>query len=344
MRALEIEATNHCNTCCLHCPREAITRPMGMMTWDVFRTVVDRILECEHIDAVDFSGMGEPTLNPLLPRFVGYLSERLPTYLTTNAATLTTAKIEELLDAGLDYAIISFNGFDGETYAQMMGRLSLETVTQNIRNLVDKGSAKIQVIANTSVTRQTREHLPEIKTYLGNLGISNVFFSQCHNRGGYLTDYSVCDTVVPATECGRCDIFTSTHFVAWNGELLACCHDLRGDGLIGSLITENPSMVLARKRRISERGVGFQMCENCNDMQRFSLDQTPDGTSLSEWIYSLYTGEDARTTKLIETIRHQQERIQELEESLRARESGRRVRITSRVKRLLGITGGSPRT
>lgn len=41
---IEIEATNLCNTRCLHCPHEAISRPSGRMAWEVFQRLADQAL------------------------------------------------------------------------------------------------------------------------------------------------------------------------------------------------------------------------------------------------------------------------------------------------------------
>jgi MoaA/NifB/PqqE/SkfB family radical SAM enzyme len=112
MHTLEIEATNQCNTRCLHCPHETITRPKGIMTWETFQTVADKVMALSQPQAVDFAGMGEPTLNPNLYRFIEYFRGRVPTFITTNASALTPRNIEKLINAGLGTIIVSFNGAD----------------------------------------------------------------------------------------------------------------------------------------------------------------------------------------------------------------------------------------
>jgi sulfatase maturation enzyme AslB (radical SAM superfamily) len=324
---VEIEATNYCNTDCLHCPREALTRPMGKMSWDVFQTVADKILSHKPLKAVSFSGIGEPTLNPLLPRFVEYLSGQVSIALTTNAATLTERKARELIDAGLDKVLLSVNGHDQELYSLMMGGLSLEKVSRQVQRFVDMSAGKVQVLANVSVSRQTEAHLADIRRHLGTLGVHEVVFSQCHSRGGHLKAPSVCNTPPPPSGNGRCDVFASTLFVAWNGQVLACCHDLAAEGVIGNLLANDLATILERRRRITERGVSFSICRGCNDMYRFVDDALPGDTPLSEWLYALYTEKDPRAAALQEEIRKKEQRIRELEALVAAYEGGRFMRF-----------------
>ena len=134
---------------------------------------------------------------------------------------------------------------------------------------------------------------------------------------------------MPSIGQGRCDIFADTLFVAWNGQVLACCHDLEGKGRVGDLVTENLGDVLDRKRRVIRQGLWFPMCENCNDMYRFVQDSTPDGRPLSEWVYLLSGGEGQTTALLVDTIVRLEARIQELESLIARYERGRFIRFAS---------------
>ncbi len=326
MEIVEIEATNLCNTACIHCPREALTRPMGKMSWEVFRRVADQALAHDGLQAVSFSGIGEPTLNPLLPRFIGYLSGNVATVLTTNASTLTDRKTGELLEAGLENIIISVNGHNQDLYESMMGGLSFEKVDKRIQHFVEAADGRVKVSANVSISRQTEPHLADIRGYLAGVGIHNVMFSQCHSRGGHLLAPAVCDTPPPPSN-GRCDIFASTLFVAWNGQALACCHDLAAQGVIGDLVADDWGEILRERNRILDQGVRFPICRGCNDMYRFDKDSLPGDTPLSEWLYDLYAKKDERAEKLRAELAEKDVHIQELEDLVAAYERGRFIRL-----------------
>lgn len=305
-----------------------MTRPHGTMSWSVFQPIADRVLGSQEFDAICFSGMGEPLLNPDLPRFVSYLSGRFPVSVTTNASLLTVDRIQALVEARVNTVIVSFCGHDAELYALMMKGLDFEKANDHVRRLVELGQDKLSIMANVSVTRQTQPYLAQIRQHLQTLGIDEVIFAKCHSRGGYLEDPLICETPMPLLGEGRCDIFDNTLFVAWDGRVLACCHDLEARGALGDLVTEELDQILAKKRRIVQQGVRFPMCDKCNDMYRFADDPTPDDSPLSEWIYRLYSSEQQATNELLAVIRRQEARIRELESVVRGYERGRFIRFT----------------
>lgn len=301
---IEIEATNECNTRCLHCPHESISRPFGKMEWTTFQTVMDKAFAYDSQDvSVEFAGMGEPLLNPLVYRFIKYISDKAQTSLTTNASALTPKNTERLIDAGLDRLTISFNGTDRATYEMMMGGLDFDRAAGYLQTAVELSRGKrMRVAANVSVTQQMQAHLVEMKQYLQGVGVETIFFSKCHNRGTYLNDSRVCMTPMPPMNDLRCDIFENTLFVAWNGEVLSCCHDLSGENKIANLLTDELAPSMQQKQNFIQHGVDFPICRGCNDMYRYMNASTPDGSPLSNWIYSLYAGEDERAQKLVARI------------------------------------------
>jgi hypothetical protein len=296
MMHVEIEPTNQCNTRCLHCPHELITRPSGKMTWETFKLIFEKIDTWKVTQALDlsieFAGMGEPLLNPLVYRFIRTASTSARISLTTNASALTPVNIQKLEDAGLHQLTISYNGHDAAVYELMMGGLNFEHARQHISDaLAAKQDSQMALAANVSVAAPTEPQLEQIRNFLIDVGFDTVYFSKCHNRGGFLKDGTICTTPQSPVESRRCDIFTDTLFIAWSGEVLSCCHDLGGENIIGDLVTQDLPSILARKENIAVQGVHFRICETCSDMQRFMQDRTPDGRWLSEWVYDLYTPE-----------------------------------------------------
>ena len=312
------------------------------MNWDTFQIIADKIISYGHTEAVGFAGMGEPTLNPNLPRFIEYVKGRLATWITTNASALTSRNIEKLIEGGLGTVIVSFNGADATTYELMMGGLDFRRAQTHLQDLVQRANGRMKVVANVSVTRQTEPHLTEIKHYLKELGVTEVIFSKCHNRGGHLKNPEVCMTpLLPAT-VKRCDIFDGTLFVAWNGDVLACCHDLDGVGRLGNLLTDSISDLDQLKIALRGKGAIFEMCVVCNDLYRFGGDQTPDGRPLSQWIYDLYAAESESLAKLVDLLHQRESQVREMEQRaakaeklVMAYEKGRFIRFMRGVRQLL---------
>ena len=287
---VEVESTNICNTVCLHCPHDAISRPFGKMDWETYVELMDQLMARTPHFSVEYAGMGEPLLNPLTYRFIEYLNGKGYTSLTTNASALTADNVDRLIGAGLNRLTISINGEDKAIYELMMGGLDFERTMKNIRNAVEScNGSSLELAANVSVTRQTQAHLAAIQTHIQNMGIQRIHFAKCHHRGGFLKGNLVCTTPPPPTQTKRCDIFTNTLFVAWNGDFLSCCHDLAGGTVLGNLRQSTLDAILEKKHSIAAAGVNFSICQGCNDLFRFINDQTAFGRDYAGWVYDLYT-------------------------------------------------------
>lgn len=187
---------------------------------------------------------------------------------------------------------VSFNGADKAVYELMMGGLNFEQAKKNLKLAVEMSKdSGTEVGANICITKQTQKQLEKITDYLKKTGINTIYLAKCHNRGGFLKGDLVCSTPAPTFEVQRCDVFTSTMFVSWTGDVLSCCHDLAGANIMGSLKSEKIETIQLRKTNIAEEGVKFDICRECNDLQRFMKDKTPDGSPLNDWIYNLYKDE-----------------------------------------------------
>lgn len=337
MLHLEIEATNKCNTRCLHCPHESITRPLGKMTWETYRTIMDKVFAFEGDVSVEYAGMGEPLLNPLVYRFIAYISDKAWTSLTTNAAALTPRNVQRLIEAGLDRLTISFNGIDKASYELMMGGLDFARAENHLRTAVEMARGqRTEVASNISVTKQLQAQLPTIRDYLTRAGVRTIFFSKCHNRGGNLNDPAICDTPLPPEWARtRCDIFAGTLFVAWNGDVLSCCHDLAGVNRLGNLATDELQTILSQRQATIVHGIDFAICQRCNDMYRYMHASTPDASPLSEWIYALYASADERAQKLTNRISALEHQVASKEETIAALNAQLAEILDSRGWRLL---------
>lgn len=114
-RTLYVETTTRCNLTCPMCVKNTPgwRGGEGHMTWEVFERL-DTALA--HAEAVILNGIGEPLLNPALPRMIALTKARQPKGgwcgLQTNGLLLDEVQARELICAGLDVCCLSV---DGET-------------------------------------------------------------------------------------------------------------------------------------------------------------------------------------------------------------------------------------
>jgi hypothetical protein len=293
----EFELTNRCNTRCLHCPHEVMSRPSGRLTWDTFKTITDKIRA--HVKgerfALQLSGMGEPLLHPEIDRFIKHVSADAITSFSTNGLALTQRNVERLINAGLDRIYFSFNGDEPELFSRMMGGISFERVLANLRGAIKATeTSRLEVWANLTVAKTNRDHLTSITRLLEDEGIAGVCYSMAHTRGGSLRDPSVFDTPPIPADVTHCEVLRSTLFIDWRGQTFICDHDIHGEHSLGNLVSESLEAILERRQRLIDEGVTFRICGECNDVLKMGVKIFPDGYSgtLRDWVYDVYRDDD----------------------------------------------------
>jgi MoaA/NifB/PqqE/SkfB family radical SAM enzyme len=134
-RQLYIEVTNRCNSLCKSCPLTydhfLQWEPKHHLGWDEFLRIVDQV---PVIERVVLHGIGEPLLNPDLPRMVAHLKARGAHVLfNTNAVLLDEARGDALTKAGLDELRISLDALTPELYHKLRGIDKLPRILSNIK-------------------------------------------------------------------------------------------------------------------------------------------------------------------------------------------------------------------
>ena len=124
-----IETTNKCNSHCIMCPREKMTRPLTTMGDAFFTNLVDQTVALG-ASIISTFGYGEPLLDPTLSEKILYCSGKgLDTYLTTNATLLDEEWSANLIYAGLKNIRFSLHATTPENYEKVHGKPWLPTVS-----------------------------------------------------------------------------------------------------------------------------------------------------------------------------------------------------------------------
>lgn len=135
---VDLETAAACDLACPFCYRQWIATPDKVMPEALYYRLIDQCAELG-VPSVKLNWRGEPLLHPTLPQFADYAKRAgiLEVLINTNAVTLTEEKSRQLIDAGLDVLIYSFDGGTKATYEQMrVGRFNdnhFESVYENIR-------------------------------------------------------------------------------------------------------------------------------------------------------------------------------------------------------------------
>jgi len=135
---LYVEPTTLCNLKCPICVRNAWDEPWGLMSDDVFESVVDGLRAFSPPPAMFFGGFGEPLFHPRIIEMVRQ-AKLLGAWveLITNGTRLTGDLPRELIAAGLDGLWVSIDGATPESYADVRLGAALSQVRQNVKQFAD---------------------------------------------------------------------------------------------------------------------------------------------------------------------------------------------------------------
>lgn len=129
-----VEPTNRCNITCRTCMRNIWDTQLGMMSDEIFETLINSLKNFEKLPTLHFSGIGEPLFHRKTPDFIAKANQiGCRTELITNGTLLTKNKGKELIDAGLDMLWISLDGATPESYADVRLGAELPGVIEKMR-------------------------------------------------------------------------------------------------------------------------------------------------------------------------------------------------------------------
>ncbi len=182
MKALSIHLTDMCNNRCIFCVVDAPSQRGDSVRRDLIEHFLFENREAGY-EAVNLHG-GEPTMRPdfldILSRIqqLGY-----PTiFLQTNARRLSNFEFaRQVVDRGVSLFIVSMHGKDAAVQdAISQSPKSFDQAVAGIRNVKKLGQ---KVRTNTVVCKQNLESLPDIVSFVINLGADHVNISAMHPAG-----------------------------------------------------------------------------------------------------------------------------------------------------------------
>src|SRR5216684_4165708 len=129
---LYLEVTNRCNLRCRTCPQFfGMDERFHDLTWERFLSISDQFPQLRR---VVLHGIGEPLLNPDLPRMIEHLKRRGAYVLfNSNGLLLRGRTARKLVESGLDELRISMDGGTPETYQQVRGVDGFDRILANLR-------------------------------------------------------------------------------------------------------------------------------------------------------------------------------------------------------------------
>ena len=271
--SVDMELTNQCGSECLMCPRDAITRPKGMMSEEVFNTVSDKLIREGSL--ITFSGMGDPLSHSKVFEWIADIRKKNgDAGIVINPASLHERIPQRLIESRPNSITISFPSTQKEVFEKLCPTIPFEDALKRTRELVDLSRGNVGVrIAGIKAEINNNESEGFV-SFWRELNVS-ADMTACHGRGGNLKDSDIYGPKTFGLSSGRCGLFQFHTFVTWEAEVLACCHDLTGATRIGNLAHDAVTAIADRKRDILKSSMPFPVCRQCDEPLRLS--SSPQG-------------------------------------------------------------------
>jgi MoaA/NifB/PqqE/SkfB family radical SAM enzyme len=238
---LWIEPTNRCNLRCVMCPTSLRQHEeTGLMPLDAYRALIDEA--APHVATVNLFLGGESLLHKELPEMIRYArAQGITTRLNTNATLLDRQWAKQLLDAGLDYLLFSFDGYNAETYESIRINARFEPTLQNILDFLAlkkaRGAHHPYTVLQTIVVRREQQADAEeeraFRARFDGLPLDAFILREAHTWRGVFQDTDRFDPHEYGVKYASCPFIWSTMSVLWDGTVVPCCLDTRGDYPLG---------------------------------------------------------------------------------------------------------------
>ena len=237
--AVIIEPTNICNANCKMCPRQDMTRNLGIMSFKLFRKIVD---ECAKNDVsrLELSFYGEPLIDPLLEEKIRYAKSNHigKVDLFTNASLMNENRSRKLIFSGIDQIIVSFDGATKKTYETIRQDLVFENVIDNLLKFIELkenlGLNEPEICVHMVLLKENYREVDDFLSMCKELKVSGSIVG-AHDWGGRIDNaqFSMTKAIWP------CKSLWTDFVILWDGRVALCCNDFDGEQILGDVRKES---------------------------------------------------------------------------------------------------------
>jgi MoaA/NifB/PqqE/SkfB family radical SAM enzyme len=180
-RLLQVESAIACNLRCIMCPWREIAKNVenrGLMTHDIWESIR---LHLADINSVDFTGGGEPLLQPKLAEWIAQANAAgCETGFLSNGLLLKEERLQRILDAGVDWICISMDGADAGMYESIRIGSNFERVCENVAKIGELRSGnRPRTMINFVLMDMNFHQTEDIVRLAAQLGVDQLNFKQC---------------------------------------------------------------------------------------------------------------------------------------------------------------------
>lgn len=252
---INIESSTACNSNCIFCPRQIMTRPRGMMSDDLFHKIIK---EGKEMGVYNYSPffMGEPFVFPRIWEWLDYMEkEGVKVGLYTNGIFVDIDRLTKYKN--IRYLDFSINAATAETHKKVMRGPNFEIAQKKFWEARKK--LKCMVRASFVTVEENVKEIEEFKR----------LFRRTEVVGFYNWTGDMHSAIARKGTKKPCWVLFHQMVVLWDGRVVPCCADYNGKQILGDAnkqslkeIWENAKWM----RDLHEAGKWDEIpvCKNCN--------------------------------------------------------------------------------
>lgn len=187
----QIEPTSECNLDCEMCIREKIGVPIGTMSFEDFKKILDKL---DSLFKISLSGQGEPFLNKDIFEMIEYANKKgILINISSNGTLLTESIIEGICNLNIGEVTISLDSVNKKNYEKIRKGANFEKVLENIRKLsieLKKRNKKTLLSIAAVIMKKNINEITEFVSLANSLGVKKIIFQGIQNKQDYINKYN----------------------------------------------------------------------------------------------------------------------------------------------------------
>ncbi len=281
-----IEITNFCNLRCIMCPITKMKREKQFMDFSLLSKIID---ENPHLGTVWLHNFGEPLLHPELTNMIRYCKRKhVHTGISTNATLLTPDIGRNLIEAGLDYIVFSFDGATKETYEKIRIGANFYNVKENIVSFIklkqEKGAKNPFITVQIIRMKETDGDIKLFYDFWKTAGVDSIRIKGFDTFAGSVGTSGTKDEYL--YNCNQrfrypCKWLWKDVVVLVDGTVVMCCRDFNGEIALGNLkekkledIWNSKQFLDLRKKHKKMDLKEISVCSKCREWYGMPINPT----------------------------------------------------------------------
>jgi radical SAM protein with 4Fe4S-binding SPASM domain len=187
----QIEPTSVCNLGCEFCIRDKVGVPIGTMSFENFKTILDKL---DGLYKVHLSGQGEPFINPDIFKIMEYANKKGVLINTNSNGTIfTKATIDKICNVEIGEIAFSLESTKKKMFEEMRKGANFDDVTVKVKNLIEelnRRNKKTIISFAVTILRENIEEIPDFVKLAKKLGVKKIKYQTLQSKEDYVENYT----------------------------------------------------------------------------------------------------------------------------------------------------------